>query len=71
MITGEQTGDTINLSIQDNGVGMPAGFDWRHSSSLGMHLVVTLIDQIHGTIEKKDCDRGTHFALRIPRNAGM
>ena len=69
-ITGSQTEDTITLSVQDNGAGMPDGFDWRHSASLGMHLVVTLIEQVHGTIEKEEHGRGTCFVLKIPRNAG-
>ena len=70
VITGSQTGDTITISVQDNGVGIPAGFDWRHSASLGMHLVVTLIEQVHGTMEKEECGRGTCFVLKIPQNAG-
>jgi PAS domain S-box-containing protein len=70
MITGSQTIDTIVLSVQDNGAGMPVDFDWRNSPSLGMHLVVTLIEQVRGTIEKEENGTGTRFVLRIPRHAG-
>jgi len=70
LITGREDGDTIVLSLHDDGIGMPPGFDWRHSSSLGMHLVMTLIEQARGTIECPDCACGTHFVLRLPRDAG-
>jgi len=70
LISGSQAGDMIIISVQDNGTGMPEGFDWRHSPSLGMHLVVTLIEQVKGTIENEKCEKGTRFILRIPKDAG-
>ncbi|NQU64343.1 MAG: response regulator, partial [SAR324 cluster bacterium] len=32
------------LTYSDNGVGMPAGFDWRSTDSLGLKLVKTLVE---------------------------
>ncbi|HVP96778.1 PAS domain S-box protein [Methanoregula sp.] len=71
MITGKQEGEgEIVLSIRDDGTGMPAGFDWRHSPSLGMHLVMTLTEQVQGTIDMADSEKGVHFIIRIPGDPG-
>jgi PAS domain S-box-containing protein len=43
--------ETILLSVSDNGVGMPSGFDWDQSSSLGVHLVRALAKQLDGRVE--------------------
>ena len=69
LITGQEDDDGLVFFIHDNGIGMPEGFDWRHSPSLGMHLVTTLIEQVRGTIECTDCKSGTHFVIRIPRDS--
>jgi two-component sensor histidine kinase len=36
------------LSIADNGIGLPAGFNWQKSSSMGMSLMRGLSEDIHG-----------------------
>jgi two-component sensor histidine kinase len=35
----DPSADTVCLRVRDNGVGLPAGMDWRQSSSLGLRLV--------------------------------
>jgi PAS domain S-box-containing protein len=42
-------GNTYNLIIKDNGVGLPAGFDYRQTSTLGMQIVNVLTKQLLGT----------------------
>jgi two-component sensor histidine kinase len=44
-------GEGIVLRIEDDGVGMPEGLDWRQSGSLGLQLVEALTRQIDGSIE--------------------
>ena len=39
------------LRVHDDGVGLPAGLDWRESSSLGLRLVQMLAGQLRGTAE--------------------
>ena len=39
------------LVVSDNGIGLPEGFDWRHSKSLGLKLVVDLAKQLNGSVE--------------------
>jgi PAS domain S-box-containing protein len=55
-------GKTYTLIISDNGVGMPAGFDFEGSQTLGLKLVRTLVDQMKGTINI-DGTNGTCFTI--------
>ncbi len=43
--------DNYLLSVQDNGKGLPLDFDIYESDSLGMQLLIALVDQIEGKIE--------------------
>jgi two-component sensor histidine kinase len=53
---------TIRLSIQDNGVGMPASFDWQSTRSLGFQIVRSLVTQLKGSI-RLDRSCGTAFHI--------
>ena len=53
------------LSVQDNGVGLPPGFDLGNSTSLGLQLVSTLTDQINGVLEIQGTG-GTEFSIVFP-----
>ncbi|MBI4512244.1 MAG: PAS domain S-box protein [Deltaproteobacteria bacterium] len=44
-------GNRFLLSVRDNGVGMPGDVDARKEETLGLRLVSTLVDQLHGTLE--------------------
>jgi PAS domain S-box-containing protein len=55
----------ISLTISDNGVGLPEGFDINQSTGLGLQLVNLLAFQIKGTLEVKS-DQGTAFAIIFP-----
>lgn len=52
----------VCLCIGDNGVGLPAGLDWRHTPSLGLHLVQVLATQLDGAVEVRS-DVGAEFQL--------
>ena len=52
------------LSVTDDGVGLPAGADFRNSSSFGMQLVNTLVEQLNGEIELA-AGVGTTFTVRF------
>jgi two-component sensor histidine kinase len=44
-------GDYV-LTVSDNGVGLPPGFDWRNTESLGLKLVNILAEyQLRGRVE--------------------
>lgn len=56
--------DSFELKIADDGVGFPAGVDWRGGGSFGLFLVQSLVDQLHGEIDL-DSTEGTDFTLRL------
>jgi two-component sensor histidine kinase len=45
------TGDEIVLTVQDNGNGLPAGFDLQQARSLGLRIVQALARQIGARLE--------------------
>ena len=55
----------LTLRVRDNGLGLPAGLDWRTTKSLGLHLVQMLVSQLHGTIEPGP-GPGTEFRVTFP-----
>ena len=50
------------LRVQDDGVGLPPGFDVGRADSLGLQLVHDLALQLHGTVAVTR-DPGTTFAI--------
>jgi len=52
----------VFLIISDNGKGFPQDLDYRKTTSLGMQLVVALVDQLGGQIEL-DKQNGTTFKV--------
>ena len=50
------------LCVADNGVGLPKGFDWRQSGSLGLRLVQMLSKQLDSTVEVSS-GLGTKFEI--------
>jgi two-component sensor histidine kinase len=55
----------VTVVVKDNGVGLPIGFDWRATPSLGLRLVHTLTEQLHGTLTVQRTG-GTSFRLNFP-----
>ncbi len=41
----------IELTIQDNGIGLPTGFNWHQTESLGMSLMQGLSKQLDGRFD--------------------
>ena len=41
----------LRVEISDNGRGLPVGFDWRESRSLGLSIVNTLVAEMEGSFE--------------------
>ncbi|WP_394846454.1 PAS domain S-box protein [Pendulispora brunnea] len=55
----------LQLSVRDDGVGLPAGVDVQRAGSLGLQLVSTLAEQLEGTVTVRN-DLGTTFELTFP-----
>ena len=57
-------GSRFMLRVADNGVGFPKGLDFRTTESLGMQLVMVLVEQINGRIER-EAGPGTAFRIEF------
>lgn len=55
-------GDIYELIVSDDGIGLPEGFNFRQSHSLGLRLVCNLTEQIGGQIELEH-SHGTQFKI--------
>jgi two-component sensor histidine kinase len=55
----------FELEVEDNGVGLPVGFNPRKCRSLGLQLVFTLVKQVRGVLEM-DRGAGTRVRIAIP-----
>lgn len=59
--------NTIEMVVQDDGIGLPNDFDLRNTNSLGLSLVYDLATaQLEGTISV-DNARGTLFKIQFPQ----
>jgi two-component sensor histidine kinase len=58
-------GRQIEMKVADDGPGLPAGFDYRQASSLGLKLIRGLVRQLRGTLEIQS-EAGTVVRVRFP-----
>jgi two-component sensor histidine kinase len=58
----------VNLSVADNGIGMPPESELQESASLGLQVVDNLAQQLEGTIERLPAQGklGTLFKISFP-----
>jgi two-component sensor histidine kinase len=52
----------VNLVVGDDGIGLPKNFDIRNRQSLGLKLVIGLVNQLGGTINF-DSNSGARFSI--------
>jgi PAS domain S-box-containing protein len=58
--------DLVHLSIEDDGKGFNKKIDFRNTDSLGLQLVMALVDQINGKIEQKaQTKKGTIYTIEF------
>ena len=55
---------SLILTVSDNGIGLPEDVDLRETESLGMQLVVALVEQLEGNIEIQG-KGGTEFRITL------
>src|SRR5262249_45969592 len=56
--------NTYVLEVCDDGIGFPPDLDYRSTQTLGLKLVHSLVDQLHGTIAMEG-GGGTCFRVRF------
>jgi len=61
----QKIGSDYEIRYRDDGIGLPADFDFRNTDSLGMQIVNALIKQLHGDI-RLIIEQGTEFCLKFP-----
>ena len=64
-----QNDNGFALTVCDNGIGFPKDVDFRNTGSLGLQIVCTLTDQMHGIIELRGVG-GTEFRIMFTEAAG-
>jgi len=57
---------SLTIEVKDNGIGFPKELNFRNTETLGLQLVMTLVEQISGTI-KLDITTGTQFLVKFKR----
>ncbi len=67
-VTGRVADGLATLTVRDNGRGLPPDFDPECGGTLGMQLVWSLADQLHGQITAES-NSGAVFTLRFPLRA--
>ncbi len=63
---GQTHNNTFLVSVRDEGVGLPAGFDPAKSKRLGTRLVNALSQQLSAVLTRPPSAKGSHFSLRVP-----
>lgn len=63
--------ETLIISVRDEGLGLPAGFDINSGRRLGMRLVGSFCQQLRGELQVLRKSPGTEFVLTIPASTAI
>ena len=56
----------IKLSVADNGIGLPAGFDFNSTQGVGMSIIRSVVNEFKGSI-KFVSEKGTRVEIELPK----
>jgi PAS domain S-box-containing protein len=56
------------LQVDDDGRGLPVGFDPCSQAGIGMRIIQSLVAQLRGELQIESQPRGAHFRVRLPRS---
>jgi two-component sensor histidine kinase len=71
VVKAQRLGDTIALSVRDDGRGLPPGFDMSGADSLGLKIARTLSRQLEATFTLRDAAPGTLMELKLPSRSAL
>ena len=67
-LTTRVVGGDVEISVVDDGCGLPAGFDPAKASGLGMKIVTALTRQLGGKLAMPAQPRGAAFIINFPHD---
>jgi two-component sensor histidine kinase len=56
----------LALTIDDDGVGLPEGFDPKKDGDLGFRVIRSLCEELHAEIDVQSSSLGTSFEITVP-----
>jgi two-component sensor histidine kinase len=59
-------GDLVEISVRDEGAGLPAAFDLETATSLGMRIIGAFAQQLGAQVKAFERSPGTEFFVSIP-----
>jgi PAS domain S-box-containing protein len=69
-VSARQEGETIHISIQDDGIGIPQDVDINRATSLGLKLIRSLVLQLRGTLTIESTSRGSRVNVEFSPGTG-
>ena len=57
--------ETVTITVRDEGVGLPAGFDINRGRSMGLRVVTALAAQLGATVQAQNRSPGAEFILQV------
>jgi two-component sensor histidine kinase len=58
--------DSLILTIDDDGVGLPEGFNPRKDGDLGFRVIRSLCEELHAGLDVQSSSLGTSFEITVP-----
>jgi len=68
VVLARRSDDHLTLTVSDDGVGLPPGFNLQDSKSLGMRIVRAFASQLGAQLTLHPRERGAQFILLVPLN---
>ncbi len=59
-------GNALVLTIDDDGVGLPEGFDPAKDGDLGFRVIRSLCQELHAALDVQSSSLGTSFEITVP-----
>lgn len=65
-IDARRAGDRLTITVDDDGAGLPDGFDLDHTDSLGLRIVSTMVRERGGEVQLSALRPGTRARISVP-----
>jgi len=65
-VTCDAKNGVLVLTVDDDGVGLPEGFDPKRDGDLGFRVIRSLCEELHATLDVQSSSLGTSFEITVP-----